>query len=206
MIQRLGAVLVGGKSLRMGGGDKFLRVIDGTTLIDRVKSTLASQVDFIVACEAPDRPAPDVGLRKIADRVAEGGPLAGIHAALCLCNEELHATEVLTVSADTPFIPTNLIDRLSQAKISSSAAVAIAHSLSGTHYVVGLWSADLADQLGRWLHGTSTRAAKDFIGEVDHVVVDFPGRPDVFFNVNTPADLLEARRLARLIAPRSSEY
>ena len=75
------AVLCGGRSRRMGRDKALLRLGD-QTLLERtvgVLSRLAPRV--YLACGAEERYA-ELGLECVLDRLPDGGPLAGLEAAL----------------------------------------------------------------------------------------------------------------------------
>lgn len=75
-------VLAGGKSSRMGGGDKALLQLGGRPLLDHVLERLRPQVaEIVLNANDPGRFAA-FGLPVVADRLAgQMGPLAGIHAS-----------------------------------------------------------------------------------------------------------------------------
>lgn len=76
-----GAVLCGGASKRMGR-DKALLVLDGRTLIERCLEALNGvAASSLVACGPQPRYA-RLGLPLALDGVPDGGPLAGLCAAL----------------------------------------------------------------------------------------------------------------------------
>src|ERR1700722_639159 len=80
----LGLVLAGGLARRMGGGDKALIEIGGTTILDRVVARLNPAVTGLVL-NANGDPARFARFRLpvIADSVPDfAGPLAGILAGL----------------------------------------------------------------------------------------------------------------------------
>lgn len=87
-----GAVMVGGRSRRMGR-DKATLVVAGETLLQRQVRVLreaGAQRVLVVrrAGQAVDTPA---GTELIEDTIAEAGPLAGLHAALNACHTPLLA-------------------------------------------------------------------------------------------------------------------
>lgn len=99
MVEALsGVVLAGGRSRRMGRDKAFL-TIDGTTLVRRQAALLAS-----VGCGEiliSGRPDVDYGVpeaRIVFDPVEDGGPLAGLVAAL---NAMKHA-RLLALAVDLP--------------------------------------------------------------------------------------------------------
>ncbi|TKB83121.1 MAG: molybdenum cofactor guanylyltransferase MobA, partial [Mesorhizobium sp.] len=79
-----GIILAGGRSSRMGGGDKTLLALGDGTLLDRIVSRLGPQVGPL-ALSANGDPArfAATGLPVLADTVkGYAGPLAGILTGL----------------------------------------------------------------------------------------------------------------------------
>ncbi|MGD8355123.1 MAG: NTP transferase domain-containing protein, partial [Methyloceanibacter sp.] len=80
----VGVLLAGGKSSRMGGGDKCLRELGGRQILARIIERLGPQVIEIVinANGDPSRFDP-FHLPVVADDITGfQGPLAGVHAGL----------------------------------------------------------------------------------------------------------------------------
>jgi molybdopterin-guanine dinucleotide biosynthesis protein A len=193
--QIAGVLLAGGRSSRMGGGDKCLRLIGGRPIIAHLIERMAPQVGALVinANGDPERFAA-FGLPVVADSVPDfAGPLAGILAGMEWASARGNDW-IATAPTDTPFPPTNLVARLSRAI--GDASTAIASSAGRMHPVFGIFRVTLADDLRRFLE-SGTRRAADWLGGQRITVVEFEienGR-DPFFNINTPADLTEAERL-----------
>jgi molybdenum cofactor guanylyltransferase len=189
-----GVILDGGRASRMGGGDKGLRRLAGQPLIGHVMGRLAPQVAAL-AISGRDGVA-GFGLPVLADSVAgQPGPLAGVLAAMDWA-AGLGAAQVVTVAADTPFIPRDLVARLAAA-----GDVAVAASADGAegvrvHPVCALWPVRLREGLRAALAAGERRvglwAAQHGAVEVVFAAVPF----DPFFNINTPADLALAETLA----------
>ena len=138
----IGIVLAGGKSSRMGGCDKALLPLGGRPLLAHVIEHLTPQVAEIVlnANDDPGRFAV-FGLPLAADRLAgQMGPLAGVHAgfAWAKANRPEHRF-VITVAADTPFFPADLVSRLCAATSMTDPKLVVARS--------GLWPVSLAPRL-----------------------------------------------------------
>jgi molybdenum cofactor guanylyltransferase len=76
------AILAGGRARRFGGADKTQLRIDGRTILDRQVSALRGRVDrlFLVGYRGTAVVPPS--LERLADRVADQGPLGGLDAAL----------------------------------------------------------------------------------------------------------------------------
>jgi molybdopterin-guanine dinucleotide biosynthesis protein A len=197
-----GVVLAGGLGRRMGGGDKPLREIGGSTILARVIARLAPQCGSLVinANGDPQRFAP-FGLPVIADGV-EGypGPLAGILAALdWAASNRPEAAWILSAPGDCPFLPRDLVARLSKAIFADGAELAVAASRGRSHPVIGLWRVGLRDALREALVVEGVRKIDRWTARYRLATVTWPAEPlDPFFNANTIDDLVEARRLAAI--------
>jgi len=204
-----GAILAGGRGQRMGGVDKALLALSAShTLLHVAIARLAPQVDGIVlnANGDPSRFAA-FGVPVVADRI-DGfvGPLAGLHAVLDDAARSGRWSHVVTVPADTPFLPADLVAGLTAAAADATEIV-IAASLGRGHPVIGLWPVCLAGALRDHLTSGAGRSMMAFLAGSPHRLRDFPARPDSdpFFNVNTSEDLEEARRrLVRSTTPGQS--
>lgn len=187
----LGAVIAGGKSVRMGGREKAFLPISGVTLIERVISRLAPQVDDVII-NANGEPARFAELKRqvIADQLAVGTPLAGLHAVL-KHGKALGFDAVLTTPADTPFLPLNLVTRLAEAGGETGAAVAM--SGGQVHHLTGLWSVAIARPLEDFLHEGKLRRVMDLAGVFAVETAEWPvDAVDPFLNINTPEELAAA--------------
>jgi molybdopterin-guanine dinucleotide biosynthesis protein A len=185
-------ILAGGRSQRMGGGDKSLLQLGGETILARVAARIRPQVAAL-ALNANGDPARFAGydLGVIPDGVTGyAGPLAGILTALDWSARAVpDASHILTVAADTPFLPHDLVARL-KAAINAGAVAAVPQSGGRVHHVIGLWPVAQRDLLRRMLVDEGVRRAEDWVRRIGAVPVGFEAQPfDPFFNVNTPADL-----------------
>ncbi len=199
----LGVILAGGLARRMGGGDKPLRTLAGKPLLDHVIARIAPQCDALVlnANGDPARFA-QWNLPVIADSVTGfAGPLAGVLAALDWCAQHRPQIEwVLSVAADCPFLPDDLVRRLHYERMAADAHLAVAASDGQTHPVIGLWSVGLREDLRHALVVEDERKIDRWTARYRLATVEWPVTPvDPFFNANRPDDLQEAERLlARL--------
>jgi molybdenum cofactor guanylyltransferase len=197
-----GVLLAGGLARRMGGGDKPMRTIGGRTILERVISRLAPQCDGLIlnANGDPARFAA-FGLPVIADGVADfPGPLAGILAALdWTAANRPYVKFILSAAADCPFLPRDLVSRLSQALTEQQAQLAVAASGDQSHPVVGLWNVALREELRHALVVEDIRKIDRWTARYRLATVTWPTEPlDPFFNANTMDDIAEAERLAAL--------
>jgi molybdopterin-guanine dinucleotide biosynthesis protein A len=200
----LGLLLAGGLARRMGGGDKPLRTIAGRSILAHVIERLAPQCGGLVV-NANGDPArfADYGLPVVADSVPDfAGPLAGILAGLDWMADNRPGTEwLVSVAADTPFIPRDLVARLHEAREEQGVPLACAASGGWTHPVIGLWSVSLRDDLRRALTVEDERKIDRWTARHGCASAEWPVEPvDPFFNANRPEDLDEAERLFATLA------
>ncbi|MFO1036737.1 MAG: molybdenum cofactor guanylyltransferase MobA [Geminicoccaceae bacterium] len=197
--QTLGLILAGGLARRMGGGDKCLRVLGGRTLLEHVVERVRPQVSGLVlnANGDPGR-FERFGLPVVGD-VVEGfaGPLAGILTGLEWARTNRPGTEwVVSIAADTPFLPRDLVGKMTAAVERERADMACAASGGRTHPVFGLWPVRLAGDLRRALVDEGERKIDAWTARYRVAVAEFATDPvDPFFNANTPEDLAEAEHL-----------
>ena len=182
-------ILAGGEGSRIGG-DKPMRLLGGTTLLDRAID-YASGLSDKVAVAVRDQQVGDVRVAVIRDDPTIEGPLAGLVAALGF-GRDVDADAVLTLPADMPFLPPDLADRLAEELANNRAA--IAKSFGHLHPVCGLWLTATLDYVPEYL-ASGRRSLRGLADTVGYVAVDWPADPeDPFFNINTSADLAEAER------------
>ncbi|MEO1677956.1 MAG: molybdenum cofactor guanylyltransferase MobA [Pseudomonadota bacterium] len=199
-----GVLLAGGRATRMGGGDKGLRTIAGQTLLDRVVARLAPQAEpLALNANGLASRFDGLGLPVIADSVADHpGPLAGVLAGLDWA-AELGAERIVTVAADTPFFPLDLVARLKAGAEAAGAPVALAATPDPNrghvrHPTFGLWSVALREDLRTALADGVRKVViwTDRHNAVDVLFENSGPDADPFFNVNTPEDLVRAEALA----------
>jgi molybdopterin-guanine dinucleotide biosynthesis protein A len=195
----IGVLLAGGKSRRMGGGDKNLRQLGGETILSRVVRQARPQVETLILnangdasrFEAYDLPIiPDV----VGDHA---GPLAGVLTGMAWARENKpSAPWVVTFPTDAPFFPDDLVDSLRQAVDMAGDDLACAGSMGRPHPVFGLWPVWLYDRLRHAVVEEGVRKIDEWTARYRIVEVDFPADPiDPFFNLNSPEDLETAEKL-----------
>lgn len=164
----LGTVLAGGQSRRFGS-DKAVALFNGVALIERVIAALRPQVDALVSCGRridscdclADRPIPDLG------------PLGGLNAALHHAQAN-GFDRVVSVPCDAPFLPADLVARLSEPP-----------SYASTMPVIGLWPSVLSETLDRHLATSDDRSMRRWAAITGARAIDL----GALVNVNTLADL-----------------
>lgn len=198
----VGLLLAGGLSRRMGGGDKALRLLGGVSLLDRVVERLRPQVAALVL-NANGDPARfgRFDLPVAADSVTGfAGPLAGVLAGLDWAAE--HRPDcplVVSVPTDAPFLPGDLVARLTQGLDEAGADLACAASGGQAHPVIGLWPVGLREDLRRAVDAEGIRKVDLWTRRHRLATIAFANQPvDPFFNANRAEDLETAAELLRL--------
>jgi molybdopterin-guanine dinucleotide biosynthesis protein A len=187
-------ILAGGEGTRIGG-NKPLRTLGGERLIEIAIREARQWSDVLgVAVRDPTQVA-GCNAKLICDREDVEGPLGGLASGLAFARGK-ECQRLLTIPADMPFLPENLLERLAGAL--GGHACALASSGGHVHPVCGLWRVDAADQLESYVE-TGRRSLRGFGEQIGCATVEWPTVPfDPFFNVNSPEDLAEAeRRLSR---------
>jgi molybdopterin-guanine dinucleotide biosynthesis protein A len=196
----LGLVLAGGLARRMGGGDKALLRIGGTTIMERVLDRMHPQCGRIIlnANGDPGR-FTATGLPVVADDVPGfAGPLAGILAGLDWAATHVpDVAWVASVPGDCPFLPRDLVSRLHAAREQAAMPMACGRSGDWRHPVVGLWPVALRQDLRYALVVEDLRKIEIWTGRHGVALAEWPDTPvDPFFNVNTPEDAARAEAIA----------
>ena len=207
MVRPLGVILAGGLARRMGGGDKSLLSLGASCrVLDHVIARLGTQVDRMVL-NANGDPArfDEFGLPVVADSL-DGflGPLAGVLAGLDYAAE--HGFDhIVSVAADTPFFPTDLVSALETASKHVDVPIALAATkIEGgktvRHPTFGLWPVALREDLRSALQDGLRKVVlwTDQHGAETHVFDS--GEIDPFFNINTPEDLELANKMMETLS------
>jgi molybdopterin-guanine dinucleotide biosynthesis protein A len=196
----VGLILAGGLARRMGGGDKARITIDGKTILERVLATMTPQCGRLIlnANGDPARFA-DTRLPVVADSVPDfAGPLAGILAGLdWAATHAPDIADVASVPGDCPFLPADLVARLTAARAQANTPLACARSGDWRHPVVGLWPVVLREDVRKALMVDGLHKIEIWTARHGVAIADWPATPiDPFFNVNTPEDVAAAERVA----------
>ena len=193
----LGLILAGGQARRLGGADKALIPFAGSRLIDHVLDRFAPQVDGL-AISANGDPLRFDALRLpvLADADPSRGPLSGVLAGLVWARGK-GASHLVTVPVDAPFLPQDLVPRLLwAAEIAAEAgpgAPVLARTAQGLHPTFALWPTALVPALSAFLSSGVRPRLRDFAASHGATFADFPSEAE-FANLNTPDDLIRARR------------
>ncbi len=200
----VGVILAGGRARRMGGGDKCQLLLDDKTLLHWVVDRVRPQVAGLMLNANGDHRRFVAEQLPVRADVVPGfaGPLAGILTGMVWAGEQFPETEwLLSLAADTPFLPPDLAQRLLERARQEQAKVVLAASGGRVHPVIGLWHCALRDDLCRALQDEGLRTVMQWVERQRWSVVDFStddgdaADPDPFFNINRPEDLEAARAI-----------
>jgi molybdopterin-guanine dinucleotide biosynthesis protein A len=207
MVRPLGVILAGGLARRMGGGDKSLLSLGASCrVLDQVIARLGAQVDQMVLNANGDPTRFDeFGLPVVADSL-DGflGPLAGVLAGLDYAAD--HGFDhIVSVAADTPFFPTDLVSALDTASKHMDVPIALAATkIEGgktvRHPTFGLWPVALREDLRSALQNGLRKVVLWTDQHRAETHVFDSGEIDPFFNINTPEDLELANKMMETLA------
>jgi len=180
-------ILAGGAGTRLGGADKAFLVLNGETLITLLRRRLAPQTTHIAISANGDATRFSAfNLPVLPDGALAGkGPLAGVTAGLAWA-QSIGATELLTVPVDTPFIPANLLERL-------TPAPAVATYQGRQHHLVALWPTAALPQLLTFLAHPGAYKVRDALTLIAARQTPFESPIDPFHNINSPEDFAAAQ-------------
>ena len=192
-------ILAGGAARRMGGGDKPLRLLKGKPILDWIVARIRPQVRFLaISANGDPERFSAYKLPVLPDRLPDLGPMAGILAAMDWANEtNPDAHHILTLSGDTPFLPVDLVERLSTQTAHHPSEIIAAASAGQVHPTIALWPMAARTNIQKSLNENKGRRVSDWLSILNHQSVAWDHLPfDPFFNVNSPEDLQEAEKIA----------
>jgi len=183
-------ILAGGRSTRMGGGDKCLLPLGGKPLIGHIIDAIAPQtLGILINTNSDSALFARYDLAVLPDAFPGfEGPLAGVLTGMKWSQRHYpRSPYILTVPGDAPFLPGDLVARLSLSLKEQNSDIAMARCPLRSHPIVGLWPVDLAERLERDLHETNIRSLRYWLNGFRVAQAEFPQQS--LFNINTPADL-----------------
>ncbi len=193
----IGAVLAGGHGHRMGR-DKAVVELDGRPLISYPVCALRSvELDVVLALRSGQEiPARLEDVSVVHDEFKDAGPLGGLHALL----KWLPGEWALVVSCDQPFIRVNLLHGI-MSHANCTAEAVVARTPERLQPMPGLYRKSCLPIVEEALERGERRIQDvlrslslcELAGEdLDSLDLEHSS----FINVNTPRNLLEARRFA----------
>ena len=191
-----GVILAGGRATRLGGIDKSALDIDGQPVIERVIRALSAVAARRLVVAYDDRFDADERLAVIRDPEPHAGVLPALHASLTAASTPL----AVVVACDMPFLQVALLRHLIETAVAYDAVLPVVdgrpepmHAVYRTEPCRGAIAAALAREQRRMIAFLDD-VRTCLVAEADLRRYDADLRS--FFNVNTPDDLANARRLA----------
>ncbi len=196
MKQPFAIILAGGQATRMGGGDKATLPLGNRTVLHEVIDRIDPQVARVALNANGDATRFDEYALPVMPDTISGfvGPLAGVLTGMDWAAEN-GADHVVSVAADTPFFPCDLVPQLMLASEGSRSELALAATPDGWQPTFGLWPVRLRDDLRSALNA-GLRKVLAWTDQHDAARADFPvPQTHPFFNINTPEDLSMAQEM-----------
>lgn len=190
------AILAGGESSRMGE-NKALLEVGGVPIVERVVRRVRQVADDLMIVANEPQVYEHLGLPIFRDVLPGKGPLGGLYTALVHTFSE----HTLVVSCDQPFLSVALMDYLINLRHRYDVVVPLnrdgypqsmyaVYGRACRGYIRRRLEADRLKVIGFFPDVRVREVSGEEIDQFD------PDRVS-FFNVNTPEDLEQARRLAR---------
>ena len=192
----IGFVQAGGGSTRFGT-DKALVRIGGETMLARTVGVVAKACEM-VQIVAPERKYEGAPASVLADRYPGEGPLGGILTALATVQSMQEWA--LVVSCDMPFLQAEFLSFLCDRASTSGAEVVVPESGNGLEPLCAVWNAAALPTMQAAFDAgirKVTEAMKRLSMEVldESVWKRFDTHKRLFWNMNTPEDFEEVRRV-----------
>ncbi len=179
-------IATGGMGSRMGGA-KAERMLGGARLIDHMLVWARGQSAHIALAVRAAGSGADLGtgLATLPDAAADLGPISALDSAMRFAAQH-GAGHVLLVSCDMPFLPADLLQRLSDAI--GGAGAALPDVAGRVQPLAALWRVDLA-ALDAYIAGGGRSLWRFAEGQA---MVCLPAQAADFANINTPEELASA--------------
>ncbi len=196
-----GILLAGGKSRRMGEDKRYL-VVGEQTLLERGLSVLRSAFQEVLVVIAQDSPSLGVDARVVRDLVPDCGSLGGLYTGLI----QATTSYIFVVACDMPFLNQAVIAQFTSRRVAVDIVMAkLAGQLHPMHALYGKRCVPVVEQMiqARRLKiqemVSQPPLQVQYVTEDDLFTLDPSWRS--FLNVNTVAELEEARLLLTRVPP-----
>lgn len=197
-----GAVLAGGRSLRMGEDKAKLNIGGRTFLQVQAEKLIAAGIqDIIVSLGAPQEAGenaagltlpdiPGTRIRTVADSAPGLGPLEGIRAVLEVSENEL--CEILSV--DAVLVKAQTLNNLMKLAAESGSAITLLASKRGPEPLIGVYSKEILPEVSKCL-SQGQRAVRAVFKAFPPALLTVPEGDPQLLNCNTPEDYLDLSKI-----------
>lgn len=194
-----GIVLAGGESRRMGRITKALLQVGGVPIVERTVATLTRVFSEVILITNSPSEFEFLGMPMYRDERPGYGALGGLHTGLLKCT----ARYGFLVACDMPFLNERVVRYM--ANLATGPEVVVPRINDRLEPMHAIYSKTCISRIERLMDQSDLRIL-NFYSDVD--VLEVPQEdlesidPELRFimNINTPADLEEARRQAPLFA------
>lgn len=184
-------IAAGGDGSRIGGA-KPQRLLAGGRLIDRAADWARRHSDNIALAVRPGDDDLATGLPILMDREVGIGPISALSNAIRFAREQ-GRPQVVMIGCDMPFLPDDLVTRLSAAIADHGAAMPV--SEGRLHPMASLWRTDEA-AIDAYL-AAGGQSLWRFAETIGMIGVEWAEVPDPFANINDAESLARAEELLR---------
>lgn len=191
-----GVILAGGKNSRLPGKKKTFHRIGAATMLERLSLLFSNLFDETIIVVNDPREFAGLDMMVVTDIIPARCALAGLHAGLFYAS---HPFAYVT-ACDIPFANERVIQYLT-AKMDAKTHVVVPRTPEGLEPLSAVYSRDclplIEARLAENVHMIKRFFKKKRVKEIPIAVLKKLD-PDLnfIFNVNTPKDLAQARRMA----------
>lgn len=191
-----GVILAGGRGSRMGHVDKPLLDLGGSPLIQWVVDRARPQVKQLVLCvnRNPER-YQFLNLNQFGDyRSPHAGPLLGIVSAMRNLAIDAQQQDQLLACfpADVPWFPANVVASLINQMKQEGSDVALVQEGEQLQPLFSVWKLSLRSELEKAI-SEGLVGPKQVLPRLKVSILQVDSSSQEFFNINTQADLAQAR-------------
>jgi molybdopterin-guanine dinucleotide biosynthesis protein A len=196
--RRTALIFAGGRATRLGGVNKALLEVGGTSIVDRILRALSPLVDECVLLANDSALQSLSGVRLVFDPQPHAGVLPALAAGLSAAGGEV----CLAVACDMPFVSRRLFERLLTLQVETGADVVIPRTAEYLEPMHAIYRTQpvrdaIVAALGRGEQRMTSYFGAVRVREIDESQWREAGVDETaFMNVNTPADLALAQHLA----------
>ncbi|HCI12660.1 MAG: hypothetical protein A2063_08485 [Gallionellales bacterium GWA2_60_142] len=179
-------ILAGGDSRRMGQ-DKAMLSLHGRTLLQHVTDSVGQVFSQVIV--SVREPRAGLALPQVCDALPDGGPLAGLAAAL----ESIETPWLFAVGCDMPFMSSGVIEALGSRRAGHQAVVPVVQG--HPQPLAAFYARDCLDAIRDIQAGGGKRSLRALLERLDVCYVDeaqlreFDPQLRSFFDLDTPADV-----------------
>ncbi|MCK9202190.1 MAG: molybdenum cofactor guanylyltransferase [Gallionella sp.] len=179
-------ILAGGDSRRMGQ-DKAMLPLGGKTLLQHVTDSVAQVFPQVIV--SVRQPRTGLDLPQVCDAFPDGGPLAGLAAAL----ESIETPWLFAVGCDMPFLAPAVIEALARQRAGHQAVVPVVQG--HPQPLAAFYARECIEAMRDIQAGGGKRSLRALLERLDVCYVDeaqlreYDPQLRSFFDLDTPADV-----------------